>query len=226
MPTDTIRPDDLAAIPSKGPLDPSHPASGHPASEGAAPGRGVIFTVRHGQPDVNRKVRLSAAEYAAWWARYELTGLKAGQTPPPSLLAKVQDAAVVLSSTRIRAIETAQAVTQGKPFEIDPTLIEAPLPPPRWPDWLRLSPFLWGIIARFWWWYFNHHEGQESRAEAEARASAVADRLTALSLQGDVVVVAHGFFNTMVRRSLKTKGWKVVESHGGLNYWCSRRLER
>jgi broad specificity phosphatase PhoE len=216
MPTDTIRPSDTETSPAA------------PAVAGAwdRPRLGAILTVRHGQPNVSRKVRLNAAEYAAWWGQYELTGLKPGQTPPEGLKAKIRTASVILSSSRIRAVETAQALTEGRGFEIDSTLIEAPLPPPNWPAWLRLSPFIWGIVARFHWWYLNQAAGQENRAQAEARAERTALRLAELAKSGDVVVVAHGFFNTLIRRYLKKHGWKIIESEGGLGYWCSRRLER
>lgn len=215
MPTDSIRPDNASASPSG-----LEPAGGRATAH-----RGAITTVRHGRPNLSRKVLLNAAEYDAWWARYEVTGLKPGQAPPPALIETVRKAAVVLSSTRVRAVESATAAAEGRVFELDASLIEAPLPPPHWPSWLRLSPFIWGIIARFWWWYLNHHEGQESRRQAEARAEAVAERLAALSQQGDVVVFAHGFFNTLIRRYLRRQGWKIVESAGGLSYWCTRRLE-
>ncbi|QUD90893.1 histidine phosphatase family protein [Phenylobacterium montanum] len=216
---------------STDPNGPSQPAPFQPdlappdvAQAKSAPG--AIITVRHGRPNVSRKVMLNAAEYAAWWGRYEETGLKPGQVPPPSLMDIVRKAAVVLSSSRIRAVETAEALTEGRGFEIDDSLIEAPLPPPRWPSWLRLPPTVWGVIARFWWWFLNHHEGQESRKQAEARAQAVAARMTELARQGDVVIVAHGFFNTMIRRYLRRIGWTIVESEGGLSYWCRRRLVR
>ena len=215
---------------STDPLRPSGSPAGTPVSDSSAatekPRLGAIFTVRHGRPNLSRKVMLNAAEYAAWWAVYEETGLKPGQTAPPALFDMARGATVILCSPRIRAVETAQAITQGRAFDIDPMLIEAPLPPPRWPTWLRLAPFLWGIIARFWWWYLNQHGGQESRVQAEARADAVAARLEVLALRGDVMVVAHGFFNTLIRRYLKRRGWKIVESQRGLTYWCSRRLER
>ena len=41
----------------------------------------------------------------------------------------------------------------------------------------------------------------------------------------DVVVLAHGFFNYMIGRSLKKLGWKLVESEG-YKYWSMRRFER
>jgi broad specificity phosphatase PhoE len=132
---------------------------------------------------------------------------------------------VILCSTRPRSIETAAAVAGGRPVEVDPALVEAPLPPPHWPDWLKLSPRLWGVASRTTWWFFNHHEQQESRAEAQVRADEAADRLAVLALRGDVLVVAHGFFNTMIGRSLRRHGWKLKASQG-YKYWAMRRFER
>ena len=180
---------------------------------------------RHGEPDISRKLKLSAAEYAAWWARYEETGLRQGQQPPQRLLHVVSGAAALFASTRIRAIETAQAVAAGRVFEVDVALIEAPLPPPLLPSWLRFTPRTWGVISRFWW-FFNHHHGQETRPQAELRAEAVAVRLEQLAaVGGDVVVLAHGYFNHMIGRKLKRRGWRLVEDHG-FRYWSLRRFER
>ena len=234
MSTDTIRPDESPAPPPVAASADSYPASGQGAAPVPAPDQtgpsgqtGAITLTRHGEPGLSRKVKLNAAGYAAWWARYEETGLLPGQTPPDSLVALVRRADHVFSSTRIRAIETARAVCADRSFEIEPLLIEAPLPPPRWPAWLRLAPRTWGFFARFWWWFFNHHEpGQETRAQAEARADAMAARLgDHARAGGEVVVLAHGFFNTMIARSLKKQGWTLVDDQGW-RYWSARRFER
>lgn len=187
---------------------------------------GSITLARHGEPALSRKVRLTAAQYRDWWARYELGGLKPAQTPPASLIRTAGKAGVILASTRLRAIETAKAVTGERDFTRHGALIEAPLPPPSFPDWVRLSPRHWGVIARFWWWFFDHHEGQETRAQAQVRADAVAlDLIDHASLGEDVLVLAHGFFNTMVGRSLKRHGWRCVDD-GGYEYWSARRFEK
>jgi broad specificity phosphatase PhoE len=171
-------------------------------------------------------VKLSSKEYREFWARYELMGLLPGQSPPQHLLDFADACDVLISSTRLRAIESAQAVGRGRHFTHDAVLIEAPLPPPRWPSWIRLSPRIWGFMARFHWWFFNHHQGEESRAAAEARAAVAAERLEAIAATGqNVVVLAHGFFNVLIDRALRKRGWRRV-SREGYKYWSTRRFER
>jgi len=197
------------------------------ATSVATPARpyGAIVLARHGEPDLSKKVRLSARGYADWWAKYEETGLKPGQTAPEALKLFAEGANVILCSTRPRSIETAKAVAGDRTVQIDPSLIEAPLPPPHWPNWLKLSPPIWGAVSRGYWWFFNRYHTQENRASAQYRADAAADRLIALAAQGDVLVVAHGFFNTMIGLSLQRDGWKLT-SNQGFRYWSMRRFER
>ena len=100
------------------------------------------------------------------------------------------------------------------------------LPPPNLPGWIRMSPSLWGFLARVWWWFFNHHEGQETRVQAELRAEQAAQALIARAEAGqDVLVLAHGYFNHMVGRRLKADGWKLVHNQG-YKYWSQRRYEK
>jgi len=195
-----------------------------PAPIAASARHGAIVLARHGEPDLSRKLRMNAAGYVDWWARYEETGLKPGQSAPDGLKMFAGGAAVILCSTRPRSIETAKAVAGGRLIQVDPGLIEAPLPPPNWPAWFKLSPRFWGVAARVSWWFGRSH-GQESRAEAQCRADAAAERLSALAAQGDVLVLAHGYFNTMIGLSLQRDGWKLKSSEG-YRYWAMRRFER
>jgi broad specificity phosphatase PhoE len=193
----------------------------------SAPARsGVITLARHGEPALSRKVRLNAPEYGEWWGRYEEGGLKAGQTPPTTLVEIARDADTIIASTRLRSIETARAVVGTRTFATDPTFIEAPLPPPPWPLWLKMSPKRLGFFARFWWWFFDHHGGQETRKEAEARAGQAADLLIEIAGSGqNVLVLAHGFFNWMIADALKQRGWaKIVDE--GHAYWSIKRFRR
>src|SRR3989344_1267854 len=128
-------------------------------SDQSAPVRhGAIILARHGEPALSRKVLLSAAEYRAFWATYEIGGILPGQTPHDRLRKFVAECGAVVSSTRLRAIQSARTMVGERELPHHEILIEAPLPPPNFPSWLKLSPKLWGFIARVWWWFFNHHQ--------------------------------------------------------------------
>lgn len=187
---------------------------------------GALILARHGEPDIHRDVRLTAEQYRRYWADYESQGLRPGQTPPETLVKFASTAATVIASTRLRSIESAEALASGRAVAREAMLIEAPLPPPHLPAFIRMSPRHWGFLARFCWWFFNHHEGAETRREAEARADHAAAMLVELTGQGeDVLVLAHGFFNFMVGRSLRRMGWRMTDSEG-FRYWSMRRFER
>lgn len=187
---------------------------------------GAIVLTRHGEPALSRRCKLTSDGYREWWGRYELGGLLDGQTPPDCLIAQARKS-VIFHSSRKRAVETAQAVAGDRPMIEDSIFIEAPLPPPAFPDWFKTGPRWWGVIARFWWWAFDFHaEGEESRDEAKARARRAADMLEAKAAEGtDVLVLAHGFFNGMVGMELTRRGWRCVKDKG-FKYWSQRRFTK
>jgi broad specificity phosphatase PhoE len=186
---------------------------------------GAVILARHGEPALSRRVTLSAAEYRQWWRRYEDEGLKAGQVPPPGLVAMARGAGTVFSSTRLRSVESARAISEGRPFSSDAVFIEAPLPPPHFADSFKLTPRWWGVVARFWWRVFDFHDGEESRAEAASRATRAARILADAAAGGeDVVLIAHGYFNFMIGRALTAQGWRRTLDQG-FQYWSARRFE-
>ncbi len=155
---------------------------------------GRIITARHGCPDVDRSVRITAEEYGTWWANYDLAGLAPGQEPPQSLLDIASECALVLSSTLPRAIEPAAKVVRGRmTVPQDSIYVEAPLPPPPVP-WMKLNPTRWGQISRGFWFLGYAPDGVESHWSARERVRQVSRRLiTHAEAGGDVLLCAHGF---------------------------------
>jgi broad specificity phosphatase PhoE len=187
--------------------------------ERAAPG--AITIARHGEPDLDRRVKLDWRGYEAWWARYDEAGLKPGQEAPSSLREQAEAAQARFSSTLPRAIETAAAACGELSFVSESIFVEAPLPPPTIPG--RFSPRTWGGLARCSWW-MGWSRGRESRAEAEQRAERAAAFLTDAARAGNVVLFAHGWFNRMLRPALKAQGY-ACRKDGGDHYWSWRRYE-
>ena len=188
------------------------------------PERRAIALARHGEPALSRKVRLTARGYRDWWATYELGGIRTDQSPPDSLKALAARATALFCSTRLRARQTARAVAGDREVMADEVFIEAPLPPPPLPDFITFRPPFWGFVARVAW-YLGYGEGDETRQEAEARAELAADRLIDASEHGgEVLLLAHGYFNNMIGVCLKRRGWKLVNDQG-FHYWSVRRFE-
>ncbi|PQA87036.1 histidine phosphatase family protein [Hyphococcus luteus] len=187
---------------------------------------GRIITARHGRPDLSRDVTITAREYGEWWARYDESGLHPDERPPESLIALARGAKTVLSSTLPRAIETAAKATGGaREVPADPIYVEAPLPAPPLPDFLKLKPGLWGVVSRAFWILGYAPAGVEHNRETWARVDEIAARLDALSQKGDVLLCAHGYLNWMIDRRLLREGWKRTEREGGNHYWSWRIYE-
>ena len=187
--------------------------------------RDTIILVRHGRPELSRNVLLTADDYRDWWARYDESGLRAGQRPPPRITSMIAEADIVASSPLPRALETAMLARDGKaPDVILPGMVEAPLPPPGLGP-LKFRPLTWGTLSRIIW-MAGYSGGGETARAARTRARATAEELEMLSRDGRTALIfAHGWFNRMVGRQLKRRGWRCVDGRGD-GYWSHRRWER
>ena len=106
----------------------------------------------------------------------------------------------------------------------DPLFAEAPLASPPIP-FLRLNVPSWAVISRVLW-----HMGFAPRIEdwfaARRRAARAADLLVARAREsGPVALVAHGYFNWMIGRVLKQRGFVRRGSHRA-RYWNTVTYER
>ncbi len=196
----------------------------------AAPGRAkgldddqspMIVIARHGRPALNRHVWINAEQYVTWWAAYDAGGLELGQRVPNGLVKALKACKVIVASSLLRARETAQQAAPGRTFLIEERFVEAPLPPPHLPDFIRFRPRFWGVIARISW-YLGHSRDQETRQQSEVRAEEGADWLSSQAHEhGSVGLLAHGWFNRMLRVCLEARGWTCVYD-GRDSHWSYR----
>ncbi|WP_284358391.1 histidine phosphatase family protein [Candidatus Phycosocius spiralis] len=184
----------------------------------------MIVIARHGRPALDRHVWINAEQYQDWWAQYDAGGLTAGQKVPNALMQALMACKIVVSSSLRRALETAELAAPGRDLIIDPRFVEAPLPPPPLPSFILFKPRFWGIISRIGW-FLGYHRDQESRAEAEIRAQGAADWLIEQAQTfGSVGLLAHGWFNRMMRPYLIARGWVCV--YDGRDAHWSHRIYR
>lgn len=181
-----------------------------------APGARVIL-IRHGQPAIALSPRASHREFGAYIDAYEAAGLDPSSLPPRQIADLVRELSFVFTSGRPRARESARILAPHAELVVDPLFAEAPLASPRLPL-IRMEVPKWAVVARLLW-HAGYHPEIENYATARTRAGKAADILTAKVMDGGAVaLVAHGYFNAMIGRQLRRRGWSRTGNHR-VHYW-------
>ncbi len=174
---------------------------------------GRIYLVRHGRPDHSWHGSFDRQGFGQWLQEYESSSLKTGQEPPSDLQELAVRSEVILSSKLPRAMQTAALLADGGKIEAFDGFQEAPFPAP-FAFGLKLSPKVWGTWARIAW-MLGLTKGVESRRQASARAEVAAQKLIEQAVRrGDVLLCGHGWFNIMIGRVLKRRGWQRIVTTG------------
>ena len=180
------------------------------------PGARIIL-IRHGQPAIPLRPRTSHREFGAYIDAYEEAGLDPVSLPPRELTDLVKELKAVFTSDRPRSHESARKLAPQAELVMDSLFAEAPLPSPRLPL-LKMRVATWAVMARLLW-HAGYTPGIENYPDARARAARAADLLTARVMDGGAVaLVAHGYFNAMIGRQLRKRGWTRSGSHQ-VRYW-------
>jgi broad specificity phosphatase PhoE len=191
------------------PQHPQHPIAPDPARR--------IILVRHGQPAIPLKPRASYREFGAYIHAYEAAGLDPVSLPPREIADLVRELDFVFTSGKPRAHESARVLAPHAELVVNPLFVEAPLASPRIPL-IRMGVPKWAVVARLLW-HAGYHPGIENYASARDRAIKAADILIAKVADGGAVaLVAHGYFNAMIGRQLRLRGFQRSGSHR-VQYW-------
>lgn len=123
----------------------------------------------------------------------------------------------MFASDRARSHQSAKALAPNAELIVDPLFAEAPLASPYIPL-LRMKVPKWAVVARILW-HAGYHPEIEDYRRAKARASDAADILMARAREnGRAALVAHGYFNLMIGRELRRRGFLKTGHHRAL-YW-------
>jgi broad specificity phosphatase PhoE len=184
----------------------------------ADPGRQArIILIRHGKPSIALRPRTTHFGFRSYIDAYEAAGLDPASAPPEDLQDLVAELETVFTSGRPRAHDSARALAPKAELIADPLFIEAPLASPRIPL-LRMRVPKWAVVARILW-HAGYHPEIENYRKAKKRASSAADILMERARKvGSAVLVAHGYFNLMIGRELRQRGFAKSGSHRA-RYW-------
>jgi broad specificity phosphatase PhoE len=176
-----------------------------------------IILVRHGQPALPLSPRTSHHGFRDYIDAYEAAGLDPASLPPQELTDLVKELDHIFASDRPRAHESARALAPHAELVADPLFAEAPLASPRIPL-LKMRVPKWAVMARVLW-HAGYHPEIENYRKAKHRAARAADILMDKVREGgSAVLVAHGYFNAMIGRQLRRRGFTRIGSHR-VRYW-------
>ncbi len=179
--------------------------------EGHSDGLRIIL-IRHGRPDIEVSPRTSHAGFRSYIDAYEEAGLDPGSAPPDELQDLVSELSAVFTSGRKRAQDSARALAPNAELIADPLFAEAPLASPPIPL-LRMKVPKWAVVARVLW-HAGYHPEIENYRRVKHRASEAADILIRRArLEGTAALVAHGYFNLIMGRELRRRGFRRSGSH-------------
>lgn len=194
-----------------------------------------IILVRHGRPHLPLRPRTGHRGFADYIDAYEAAGLDPENLPPQELSDLVKELDHVFTSDRPRSHQSARALAPHATLQADPLFAEAPLAAPPIPL-LKMRVPKWAVVARVLW-HAGYHPEIEDYREARHRASQAADILIEKLIDGGsavperphererpekrtsaVALVAHGYFNAMIGRQLRQRGFTRTGSHR-VRYW-------
>ncbi|HEX3484950.1 MAG TPA: histidine phosphatase family protein [Micropepsaceae bacterium] len=184
-----------------------------------------VILVRHGRPAIPTNPRTSHHGFRRYIDAYQDAGLDPKSAPPEELLDLVKGLDEVFTSELPRANDSARTLLPEAEIIVDPLFTEAPLAAPRIPL-LKMKVPVWAVMARILW-HVGYHPEIENYRRAKARASRAADLLLgrAQANDGVAVLVAHGYFNAMIGRVLKQRGFSRQGSHR-VRFWNAVIYER
>jgi broad specificity phosphatase PhoE len=195
-----------------------------PAGPAERAGSERIILVRHGRPALPVSPRAGHRGFREYIDAYEAAGLDPKDAPPEELQDLVGEIASVFTSDKKRSHDSAKAIAPNAALVADPLFVEAPLASPRIPL-LRMRVPKWAVVARILW-YAGYHPEIENYRKAKHRAVQAADILVASARSdGAAALVAHGYFNYLIGRELRRRGFRQSGSHRA-KFWNAVVYER
>jgi len=183
-----------------------------------------ILLIRHGRPDLPVSPRTCHAGFRDYIDAYESAGLDPRNAPPEELQDLVRELEVVFSSGKKRADESARILAPNAEFIVDPLFVEAPLASPRIPL-LRMRVTKWAVVSRVLW-HTGFHPDIENYRKVKRRATQAADLLIERSrIENAVALVAHGYFNFLIGRELRRRGFRSFGTHRA-HFWNAVEYQR
>ncbi len=183
-----------------------------------------ICLIRHGKPQFWDRYEphtvISGDQVENAVLDYYNSGIQKSSFPPQYSIKAAQSAAVAFCSGLKRTVETAAALGLSCSLISNPLFRETEVPFGFWKR-LKMPLIVWFVISRTGWLLGLPFKGETvelARLRAEQAASFL---IKAAQVNGKVLLVGHGFMNSMIFRALQKKKWKSSRPFNGKFWGCN-----
>lgn len=174
-----------------------------------------IHLVRHGRSAHVHAGWVDLDGFHRWRESYEAAAILADETAPAAVVELAKSARVIAASNTPRAIASAKLLRE-EDIVLSPLLRELDLKPLNLRG-IKLPLALWALT-------FAIRRTLATPSE-EARARDAAVMVEELAHEGDVVVVTHHTFRSLLAKTLMGRGWESGKKPGP-RHWSVWTLER
>jgi len=180
-----------------------------------------ISLITHG-PVNTPSYFMSTKAFHLWLEQYKQAELISSSAFPAKTADIVRQAKRVVTSDAACAIQSAAALISSLSFVQNNLFREISISG-RLPvvPWLKLKPSAWMMFSRTLW-LAGYSDTAESYKQAEHRAQQAADLLIGYALcDHKIALIGHGFFNSMIAKELRKKGWTGPLWTDNRNWGCT-----
>ncbi|KEZ51597.1 histidine phosphatase family protein [Metabacillus indicus] len=178
-----------------------------------------ISLIRHGKSQCIDNEPMMICSFKNWVQKYDDDGVFEEDEYPSESIKIISKVRFVFTSDLKRSIQSAHILSSNSHIISDPVFREAELPCTKKKlCGLKLSPTTWTIILRILW-VFGYSKNCESYKCAKNRARMGAEVLIKHAEEHHhAALVGHGFFNMMIAKELRGKGW-TGKRKTDTNHW-------
>lgn len=180
-----------------------------------------ISFIRHGRLN-NVTESMTVSSFHKWMERYDLDGIEKSMDIPIMTVEVIESAKLIVTSDQKRAVQSAAELTNSLSFIQSSLFREAEVPSSFFvPKWVKCKPEVWTFIGRTLW-MIGYSKGVESYREVQGRAKQAADILVGYALvHGQIALIGHSYFNTMIGAELRARGWSGPPIFHGKPWSCT-----
>ena len=163
-----------------------------------------IIIYRHAKPIVSQNEIISGKDYPNWVKRYNDSDIILPKKELPK-----ED--LVFTSKIKRSIKTGEAI--GKKIKECELFNEAEVPLIRFPKFIKKAKF-WIVISRVLWLYGVSIKCESYRKTKKRVNTAIEFIDSYLKTNDEIIIVGHGFINSMLKKQLLKNGWQLSLDEG------------